>query len=224
MGFKLQIDADRSLSRQIDRDCNRKLLPIFDRFKLLSLLETSRRLTRKIEATVKKEEEKEGRGGPGEPVLRLLLLLPSWSSPSSAIIFPFSFSLSLSLFRFVRHFSAGNQARIRYRRISPINLLLFSSLLFLCFFYSLSRIRSDSSHCLGFFPFLLVRIVFTKLSGSIVITHKERGVPWEGNNNRKGNLIESRSSIGCGTRDKMIVSNDSFPRYANPHILRFHSN
>lgn len=128
-----------------------------------SLLKTSRRLTRKIEATVKKEEEKEGRGGPGEPVLRLLLLLPSWSSPSSAIIFPF-FSLSLSLFLYFAlfrpTFSTGNQARIRYRRISPINLFFLSSLLFLRFFYSLSRIRSDSSRylispCLRFFPFLL---------------------------------------------------------------------
>lgn len=108
-----------------------------------SFLKTSRRLTRKIEATVKKEEEKESRGGPGEPVLRLLLLLPSWSS--SAIIFPFFFSLFLYLALFRPTFSTGNQARIRYRRISPINLLLFSSLLFLCFFYSLSRIRSDSS-------------------------------------------------------------------------------
>lgn len=126
-----------------------------------SFLKTSRRLTRKIEATVKKEEEKESRGGPGEPVLRLLLLLPSWSS--SAIIFPFFFSLFLYLALFRPTFSTGNQARIRYRRISPINLLLFSSLLFLCFFYSLSRIRSDSSRyprclispCLRFFPFFL---------------------------------------------------------------------
>lgn len=126
-----------------------------------SFLKTSRRLTRKIEATVKKEEEKESRGGPGEPVLRLLLLLPSWSS--SAIIFPFFFSLFFYLALFRPTFSTGNQARIRYRRISPINLLLFSSLLFLCFFYSLSRIRSDSSRyprclispCLRFFPFFL---------------------------------------------------------------------
>lgn len=134
--------------------------------------------------------------------------------------------LSLSLFISLRPTFFGRESS---KNSLPQNFTdqpltpFFSPLPLLLLFPFANKIE-DSSHCLGFFPFLLVRIVFTKLSGSIVITHKERGVPWEGNNNRKGNLIESRSSIGCGTRDKMIVSNDSFPRYANPHILQFHSN
>lgn len=115
---------------------------------LSSLLKTSRRLTRKIEATVKKRRRK---GGPRGSRRTRFTTLTSSSLVVFAIVghhlsfFFLSLSFSLSFFISLRPtFSTGNQARIRYRRISPINLLLFSSLLFLRFFYSLSRIRSDS--------------------------------------------------------------------------------
>lgn len=115
---------------------------------LSSLLKTSRRLTRKIEATVKKRRRK---GGPRGSRRTRFTTLTSSSLVVFAIVghhlsfFFLSLSFSLSFFISLRPtFSTGNQARIRYRRISPINLLLFSSLLFLRFFYSLSWIRSDS--------------------------------------------------------------------------------